>query len=115
MSFFHRRIFSFCVIVCTFFVAGTIRAQTITNDLGLSLHVDAASGEYQIILKAPPWTIGGSLSQALHDVSTGDGKDSIPANLHEIKFGWKQEGARSGSIRLYRARPIVLFGETFVD
>ena len=91
-----------------------VNAETIANDAGWELRVDAASGDYQITVNDPAWTIGGTIGKALDGVASGEGKDSI-GEFREIKFRWKEEARRSGSIRLHRSRPLALFTETFDD
>jgi hypothetical protein len=95
-------------------VAPLLLAESVSNDAGWSLNVDAAHGDYQIQVKDPAWVVGGTIGSALTDLSASDGEDKL-GRYHEIHFSWVEEGKRSGSIRLYVSRPLVLFAETFVD
>lgn len=104
-----------CCLASLLFISPRIaNAETVRNDAGWELRVDPATGDYQISLNDPAWTVGGRIGQPLDDVASGDGKDSI-GQFREIKFRWKEEGQRRGSIRLYRSRPLVLFTVTFDD
>lgn len=96
------------------FVCAVGRGQNVTNDLGWSLSVMAGHGEYQIKTSNPSWTLGGAIGKRLTNVSTVEGKDSA-GEFRAIRFDWQQDGRRSGSIRLYRSRPIVIFKVTFTD
>jgi hypothetical protein len=92
--------------------AAVAHAERISNNLGWKIDVNQTSGAYRIDSKAPDWTVGGSVGVPLADVASVEGQDKLGA-FREITFGWKQEGQRHGSIRLYRTRPCVLFCVTF--
>jgi hypothetical protein len=89
-------------------------AQTVSNDLGWSLSVDSATGKFQIAVKDPAWTVGGTINKAVENVAASSGEDRL-GSYQGIKFRWREEGQRSGEIRLYSGRPIALFSVTFDD
>jgi hypothetical protein len=89
-------------------------AQTVKNDLGWSLSVEPTSGKFQISVKDPAWTIGGTISKQLENVATTNGKDQL-GSYQEISFHWHDQGQRTGWIRLYNGRPIALFNIKFDD
>jgi hypothetical protein len=83
-------------------------------DTGLAVHLDKATGNYEVRETNPAWHFGGSLGQSLSDVTSDDGKDAV-GNYQAISFAW-QEGAASmrGEIRIYRQTAVVVFAETCV-
>lgn len=89
-------------------------AETVSNDLGWSLSVDGASGTFEIAAKAPAWSVGGTIGTGVDNVAVGDGRDAV-GRYREIRFRWRAEGRRSGGIRLYGDRGVVLFSQTFDD
>ena len=103
-----RRCLALLAILLAFrFSPRAAQGETIDNDRGLSVSVDAARGEYQIIATDPAWTIGGTTGAPLKRIATAQGTDGVGEYL-EISFKWIEENQiRSGSIRLYRSRPIV--------
>jgi len=106
---------SILVFVVSALLAGSaVKAETITNDAGWTVRVDGSSGDFQIEVKNPTWTIGGTTGSALRAIKTAERSDPVGA-YSEITFRWREEGERSGSIRLYRSRPLVIFGETFSE
>jgi len=76
--------------------------------------VSATTGNFSIVCNNPAWTLGGTIGKTIDHISPSDGQDAI-GPYREIQFRWTAEGRRSGSIRLYRSRPLVLFSETFDD
>lgn len=101
-------------LLCILVASNISWAQTVTNDLGWSLNVDAASGKFQISVKDSAWSIGGTISNVVENVTAADGQDSLGA-YRQIEFRWREEGQRSGWIRLYNGRPIALFNVKFDD
>jgi hypothetical protein len=70
----------------------------------------APSGRFEIRAHAPDLTFGGDVGHPLTNVRDADGQDSL-GSFHQVDFDWP---ARSGSIRIYRATPIILFTTTYV-
>ncbi len=89
-------------------------AETVSNDLGWSLSVDPGTGKFQIAVKDPAWTVGGTINKAVENVVTSNSEDRL-GSYQGIRFRWREEGQRSGEIRLYNGRPIALFSVTFDD
>jgi hypothetical protein len=79
---------------------------------GLSVQVDAKTGDYRITAKDPAWTFGGSLGTSLKKVQTGRGHDGT-GDYRLIAFEW-QSGPTpmSGQIRLYEEKAAALFSQT---
>jgi hypothetical protein len=79
---------------------------------GLSVRVEAGSGDYQIASKDPAWTFGGSLGTALKNVATGRGHDGM-GDYQKIAFEWLEgQKPMSGQIQLYDEKPLALFAQT---
>src|SRR5258708_4825555 len=66
------------------------------------------TGKFTVHVADPGWDFSGFVGQAVTKVRKQRGKDEI-SSYDEISFDWSDQGKRNGTIRLYRARPIVLF------
>jgi hypothetical protein len=104
----------FAWVALVFVFSGFARGASIHNDLGWSLELTPDRGDYIINLSDPAWTIGGSLGKPASDIATAGGADQV-GSYRELRFHWREEGRRSGSIRLYNNKPIALFTVTFDD
>ena len=78
---------------------------------GVVVSLDAATGAYQIVTRAPAWTFAGTTGTALTGVKRGSGHDRI-GDYDELTFRWTATVPLSGSIRSYKTRPAVLFSLT---
>ena len=89
-------------------------AESVHSPGGWTLTVDAATGEYAVTTQTPAWTVGGTLPTPLEAVKTEHGTDAI-GSFSAIAFAWHDGGRRSGSIRIYDARPLALFSVKYDD
>jgi hypothetical protein len=76
-----------------------------SSDLTIGLHT---SGHYSIIRKSPSWRFEGDIGQRLTGISQRAGQDEV-GPFTTVSFQWTQQGKKSGEIRLYTERPLVLF------
>ncbi|HEV2318139.1 MAG TPA: hypothetical protein VGV18_00200 [Verrucomicrobiae bacterium] len=78
----------------------------------LTVQADGSNGHYSVEEKNPGWTFEGALGQPLTDLKAISGSDALGA-YRGISFQWANGVVpMSGSIRLYRKLPIVIFSET---
>lgn len=90
------------LLCCALAGGGIGRAADLAQDAtGLSVHVDEATGGYEITLREPAWTFGGTLGVPLKSGSVRKGSDNA-GEFQEFAFEW-QSGPQplSGAIRLY--------------
>ena len=79
---------------------------------GLSVQVDANTGDYHITARDMAWTFGGSLGTSLKNIETGRGRDEI-GDYQQVAFAWQAGQTRmSGQIRLYKEQAVALFSQT---
>ncbi len=78
---------------------------------GLAVSVDGLGGTYTVTAQNPAWTFSGTVGAPLTDVRTTSGSDKL-GGYRQIAFGWKTDAPRTGTIRLYDARPLVQFSVT---
>ena len=79
---------------------------------GLSVELNDATGDYQIISKEPAWTFGGSLDVPLKHVTTSRGHDNV-GDFQQTAFEWRAgEMPMSGQIRIYNEKALALFSQT---
>jgi hypothetical protein len=71
------------------------------------------SGTYRITFQNPAWTFAGSLGAAALGIQQTTGVDGAGA-YHEVTFAFTDTSAKSGSIRLYDAKPAAILTETYV-
>ena len=72
------------------------------------------SGAYTITSRAPAWTFGGNIGHALTRIALTSGRDGIGA-YKDVAFQYRVGAARRGAIRVYAARPVVLFRVTYLE
>jgi hypothetical protein len=78
----------------------------------LTVRVDGSDGSYSIQESRPAWTFNGAIGQTLTNLKSTRGSDALGA-YREISMTWTDAALpMSGSIRLYRKIPIVVFSET---
>jgi hypothetical protein len=79
---------------------------------GLSVQLDAGSGNYVLSAQTPAWSFRGSLNVPLTHVAVRWGHDTS-GSFRQISFAW-QAGKlpMQGEIRLYQEKPAVLFAQT---
>lgn len=78
---------------------------------GLSVRVDARSGDYQIVSEDPAWTFGGGLGFPLESVTVNRGHDKL-GGYQQIAFEWRDgRTPMNGNIRLYDDKPLGLFSQ----
>lgn len=83
-----------------------------TADPELSVRVSASDGVYEVREKGTAWTFDGSIGGPLDRLKTNLGKDAN-GDYQTISFIWTNGTLpMSGTIRVYKANPIVVFSET---
>ncbi len=92
-----------CILACPLRAALRIESPA-----GITAELDPKSGSYAIAATAPGWSFGGSLGGPASSAEVVRGSDPAGA-FQEIRFGWNPDRPLSGSIRVYDARPAVLF------
>lgn len=81
-------------------------------DTELSVRVQASDGVYELTEKDPLWHFSGSVGAPLDKLKSSRGTDAN-GDYREISFAWTDGTLpMSGTIRVYHARPIVIFSET---
>ncbi|MCL5670744.1 MAG: hypothetical protein M1423_05525, partial [Acidobacteria bacterium] len=106
------------LVVMLLFLWGTAaaaRAVTITSAAsGISVKLNAATGEYAIVSRQPGWTFSGSLGSSAGSVHTSSSRDRIGV-FQEITFAWQSgQIPLRGTVRLYKGLPVLLFRYTFL-
>lgn len=76
-----------------------------------TLHVDP-SGSWTVTFLDPAWTFSGSVHGQVSNIQESSGVDALGA-WHQVVFDWADPTARSGAIRAYAGRPVVLFSAGF--
>ncbi|MGZ4202551.1 MAG: hypothetical protein ACXVRH_10890, partial [Thermoleophilaceae bacterium] len=76
-----------------------------------TLHVDP-SGSWSVTFLDPAWTFSGSVHGPVSNLHESSGMDAVGA-WHEVAFDYADPTARSGAIRAYAGRPVVLFSAGF--
>jgi len=73
-------------------------------------------GGYTITAQAPAWKFGGNIGQTLSNIVVNSGSDTI-GSYQETDFSYQDlSGAsRSGGIRAYISKPIVLFIDNYLS
>jgi len=79
---------------------------------GLTVTV-SPNGRYTMTARAPAWTFGGDIGHALTRIKVTAGVDRVGA-YREIAFRYRAGSARAAAIRVYAARPVVLFRVTYL-
>jgi len=79
---------------------------------GLTVTV-SPGGRYTITARAPAWTFGGDIGHPLTHIVVTSGVDRVGA-YREIAFRYRAGSERSAGIRVYAARPVVLFRLTYL-
>jgi hypothetical protein len=80
------------------------------NNLSASL---SSGGSYSVTSANPHWTWSGSIGAAFSNSRTASGADNL-GTYQELTFGYSiGKSARTASIRVYSARPLVLFAVTY--
>ncbi|MGH9445966.1 MAG: hypothetical protein ACRD3O_09585, partial [Terriglobia bacterium] len=93
-------------------VAGAVTASSAKT--GISAHLDQKTGQYQVAARNPQWSFTGSLGSAASSVKVVSGRDAVGA-YQEIGFAWRSGPLPlRGAIRVYQARPAVLFSYTYL-
>ncbi len=92
-------------------------AQTLTvlsSPSGVSVRLDAGTGNYRVSAQNPQWLFSGTLESAATDVSKTAGQDGVGA-YQQMTFAW-QNGVTplQGTIRLYQNHPLILFEYKFL-
>ena len=111
---FPSRLVAVVVATLTFAVgANFCTAATLSTPAnGLTVQVDETKSTYEIALKDPAWTFGGSLSGPITNVVVSRGNDSL-GSYQQVGFAWSdRQTPMTGWIRAYDESPFVLFSET---
>ena len=75
---------------------------------GLSVRVDEATGNYEVVTRNPAWKFAGHFEVPIENVAVSRGGDSI-GGFQQITFEWQSEQSpMRGRIRLYDQAPLVL-------
>lgn len=91
----------------------TTHVAAIKSFTGITLTV-TSSGTYTISSTSPSWIFGGSIGQSLATRAVTRGDDAL-GNYSEISFTYNGSSARSGSIRAYDSKPVVLFTDAYLS
>ena len=108
------RLLAFAVAVLTLVIGANFCGAAILSvpGNGLTLRVDEVTGAYEIVLKDPAWTFGGSFSGAITNAVLSRGIDSL-GGYQQVGFAWSdRQTPMTGWIRAYDESPLVLFSET---
>jgi hypothetical protein len=89
-------------------ITGARAAPLSVDGAGLAITVDPSSGDYTIARNSPPWVFRGSIGQPLANPQSRGGRDSIGAYT-AIAFDWQSDGPKTGEIRAYPDKSVVLF------
>jgi hypothetical protein len=89
---------------------------------GTSLHEPATGitvsigqdGAYSVSTDNPSWTIAGALGHTVANIQTSAGADNLGA-YQLTSFSYYDGAARTASIKLYHASPVVLFGISYAS
>ena len=73
-----------------------------------------SSGAYTISAHTPAWTFAGNIGHTLTDITVHTGSDTI-GSYQEVTFNYQVSSARSGAIRAYDDKPIVLFTDSYLS
>lgn len=85
---------------------------TINGFNGLTASL-SANGAYSVFVPNPGWQFAGSLGASASNSRTASGTDNLGA-WEELAFDYAAgSSSRSGSIRAYTGRPVVLFNVTY--
>jgi len=79
----------------------------IISKSSITVSVDA-QGAYSIASQTPAWTFGGNIGHTLTNIVVHAGSNTI-GSYKEITFNYQAGSSRSGGIRTYDKKPIVLF------
>lgn len=77
------------------------------QNTAVAVSVNAASGRYSIESPESHWTFYGNTGQALSHVERSEASDEAGA-FDKISFTW-DKGNRTGAIRWYKNKPVVIF------
>lgn len=100
------------ISACSYGTAPSTNGE-VRGSIGITAFVDT-SGAYTIRSQTPTWTFGGNIGHTLTDITIHTGANTI-GSYKEIVFHYQPDAARSGSIRVYNAKPIVLFTDTYLS
>ena len=96
-----------------FTVTSAASSATIsTIESGMTVHVDM-NGTYSISTLSSAWTLGGTVGHPLEHIIIDSGSDKL-GSYREITFTYQGQVARMSAIRMYGARPTVLFSTTYL-
>ena len=100
-----------CALLILFPVSLTFAqtAMTLSSPSGVSVQLDAVTGNYRISAEDPGWLFSGTLPSAASDVTKINGHDPIGA-YQQMTFTWQNgQTPLEGTIRLYQQHPLLLF------
>jgi hypothetical protein len=92
---------------------GPTQTEVTEPGTGITLSVDT-EGPYSVALENPSWTFAGDLERPLQNVIVNEGSDAI-GSYKEITFEYDDACQRTGGIRTYADRPVVLFTSTTLE
>jgi hypothetical protein len=110
------RFWSVCMLVTLLaaFVCGNAPALASESTVlrsSLDVRLDEVNGRYEIRFRPLEWTFSGEIGSRVTAVKVSHGTDPV-GMFHEISFRWRQGAPFSGSIRVYDAKPVLLFSLT---
>ncbi len=85
--------------------ADSVRVE---SPAGISAQFDGPSGRYELTLKRPAWTFTGAIGQPARQVTMSRGKDRL-GYFQDITAAWALGVPLTGNIRVYDARPAIVF------
>ena len=89
-------------------LAAAVGPSRVESAAGVTMELDAATGHYTFWVTKPRWNFVGDLGGPAEGVAVSRGSDRL-GTFQEVEFQWMPARLLSGSIRLYDARPAVLF------
>jgi len=114
-------IFSLCACISAF-SACTVHNQklnsgssvTSVKTADINLSVNKQDGTYIIKTKNPQWTFAGKIAKPLNDLKILQSSDGI-GNYKAVFFFWQDNCKKSGQIRIYEKKPVVIFSVTNLE
>jgi len=101
-------------VLLALLLSGVQAAATVVSapNNGLSVRVDEATGNYEVVTRNPAWKFAGHFEVPITNAAVDRGNDSI-GSFQQITFEWQSERSpMRGQIRLYDKDPLVLFADT---
>lgn len=104
---------AFLIASCIPAASPVANSMSITSSIGITVSV-TPGGAYTIVSRTPAWTFGGSVGQDLATLAEHSGSDTI-GGYKELDFTYQAGDSRSGGIRTYETKPIILFTDQYLS